>query len=133
MAVTVETATSTMCWPTSAANSTAWLRQNSISFMPAPAAPRSPGGAARATRARVRRPRNHARDVESGEHAVSEHADPRCQRERFPHIMRDDHDGFSHALLDVAKLAMHFGAGDRIERAERLVHQEDWRVRSQRA
>ena len=47
--------------------------------------------------------------------------------------MRDEDDRLPHLLLNAAELAVHFRARDRIERAERLVHQQDRRVARQRA
>src|SRR5262249_8011576 len=39
----------------------------------------------------------------------------------------------SHVLLNTPEFAMNLGAGDGIERAKRLVHQQNWRVGRQRS
>ena len=65
--------------------------------------------------------------------ALVEHADPVAERERFAHVVRDDDHGLAQAILDAAKLGVQLGAGHRIERAERLVHQQHRRIDRQRA
>jgi hypothetical protein len=60
-------------------------------------------------------------------------ADAVAQRERFPHVVRDDDHALAHVRLDAVELGVQLGAGERIERAERLVHQQHRRIHSQRA
>ena len=62
-----------------------------------------------------------------------EHADAIGERERFAHVVRDDDHGLAQARLDAAELGVQLGAGQRIERAERLVHQQHRRIDRQRA
>ena len=47
--------------------------------------------------------------------------------------MRDDDDGLAQVLLDAVKLGVQLGARQRIESAERLVHQQHRRIDGQRA
>ena len=47
--------------------------------------------------------------------------------------MRDKRDGLAQSRREGAKFALQFGARDRIERAERLVHQQDGRIGGERA
>ena len=75
----------------------------------------------------------HRRFVIRDEHPVLEHADPIRQREGLTHVVRDEHDGLADPLLNPPKLPMQLGAGDRIERSERFVHQHDRRIGGERA
>src|SRR6185295_16684560 len=54
------------------------------------------------------------------------------ERERFAHVVRDDDHRLAQSILDAVKLTVQLGAGQRIERAERLVHQQDRRVDAKR-
>ena len=56
-----------------------------------------------------------------------------AHRERLPHVVGHDQDGLAHLFLDPPELLVHLAPGHRIERAERLVHQQDRRIRGQRA
>ena len=47
--------------------------------------------------------------------------------------MGDEDDGFGEAPGKGAEFALKFGAGDGVECAERLVHQENWRIGGQGA
>ncbi len=76
---------------------------------------------------------HRVRRVARDEPARVEHADARGQRERFAHVVRDDDDGLLHALLDPPELGVQLDARDRIERAERLVHQQHRRIDGERA
>lgn len=57
--------------------------------------------------------------------------DARCEPAGFAQIVSDEDDCLTETPRYVGKLALHFGACDRIESAEGLVHQEDRRVGSQ--
>src|SRR5438045_8632103 len=46
--------------------------------------------------------------------------------------MRHQHNCFSELLLQVQKLVLQLGACDLVEGGERLVHQKNWRIGSQR-
>src|SRR6516162_2865848 len=46
--------------------------------------------------------------------------------------MADEHNRLLQSPLQLLKLDLDIGPGDRIERAERLVHQEDWGLGRQR-
>ena len=52
---------------------------------------------------------------------------------RLAQIVRDEQDGLAQRRLDAAELAVQVEARQRIERAERFVHQEDRRIEHQRA
>src|SRR5207248_354049 len=73
---------------------------------------------------------NGGRRVERDQPAVLEHADAIAERERFAHVVRHDDDRFPHARLDAPELAMQLGARERVERAERFVHQQNRRIGS---
>ena len=47
--------------------------------------------------------------------------------------MRHEHDGLLQLRPDAEQLVLHRPAGERVESAERLVHQQHWRVERQRA
>ncbi len=82
---------------------------------------------------RIGRLRNDGRFADDREHTIGQHADLGSQRERFGHVVRDEHDGLAHPLLNAPELAMNLGARDRIERAERLVHEQNRRIGGERA
>jgi len=54
--------------------------------------------------------------------------DARGQQQGFAQIVRDEHDRFAEAPRQSAKFALKFGPSNRIERAKRLVHQQDGRI-----
>ena len=66
------------------------------------------------------RPRRHHR------HAVGE-------IDRLLHVVGDEDHGLGRALPDAEELRLHQAARLRIERAERLVHQQDFRIEGERA
>ena len=66
------------------------------------------------------RPRRHHR------HAVGE-------IDRLLHVVGDEDHGLRRALPDAQQLALHQPAGLRVERAERLVHQQDLGIEGERA
>ena len=45
--------------------------------------------------------------------------------------MRDECNGLPQARRQRSEFSLQLGAGDRIERAKRLIHQEDWRIARQ--
>ncbi len=49
------------------------------------------------------------------------------------HVVRDEHHGGAELGLDAAELGLQPAAADRVDRTERLVHQQDRRVRRERA
>jgi len=65
---------------------------------------------------------------ESNEAAGFEKGDARGEEKRFANIVRDEDNGFAEAACQRAEFALKLGAGDGIERAEWLVHEEDGRV-----
>ena len=71
-----------------------------LTARPPAAAPRvaSRSGSSSARTRGSLRSRDRRRRVERGEHAVGEHADPRGQRERLRHVVRDDDDRLAHLL-----------------------------------
>ncbi len=61
-----------------------------------------------------------------------EQGNARAQEQRFSHIVRDEHDGFPEPRRQSLKFLLQVRARDRIERAKRLVHQQDRRIRRER-
>jgi len=57
-----------------------------------------------------------------------EQDDARGEKQCFAEIMGDEHDGFAETAGEGAEFTLEFGAGDRIERAEGLVHEQDGRI-----
>src|SRR5215467_9178555 len=55
------------------------------------------------------------------------------QQERFANIVGDENNGFRHVDGQAEKLALEFGASNRIECTEGFVHKEDSRVSCQGA
>ena len=64
---------------------------------------------------------------------VAHHRDAVAEAERLVHVMRHEHDRGAEAALDVEQVLLRLGADDRIERTERLVHQQHRRFGGQRA
>ena len=60
-------------------------------------------------------------------------SDARAHRQRLANIVGDENNGLPKALLQGSELLLNFCPGQRIERAERFVHQEDGRVGRQRS
>ena len=56
------------------------------------------------------------------------HRDALGEKDRLLHVMGDEDHGLARALPDAQQFVLHEAAGLRVERAERLVHQEDARV-----
>ena len=67
------------------------------------------------------------------ERAVAQDGDAVAQPERLVEVVGDEHDGLVQLLLQPQQDLLHVGADQRIERGERLVHQQDFRVGGQRA
>jgi hypothetical protein len=57
-----------------------------------------------------------------------EERDARTEKKRFANVVGDENDGFIEAASQGAEFALKFGAGDGIERAEGLVHEENGRI-----
>src|SRR6266404_152913 len=64
----------------------------------------------------------------SDDAAFFEKDDARGEKQRFAKIVSDEDDGFAEAAGEGAEFALKLGAGDGIEGAEGLVHEEDGRV-----
>ena len=64
----------------------------------------------------------------SDEAAGFEQSDARGQEQGFADIVCDEDNGFAETAGESAEFALKLCAGDGIERAERLVHEEDGRV-----
>ena len=62
-----------------------------------------------------------------------EDADAIGQCNRFGHVVRDQEHRLAQPRLDAAELVLQLAARDRVERAERLVHQQDRRIRGEGA
>ena len=126
------------------ANSAACVRQKCSSVMErspiaGAAAPRRERGAGleerleERTHTRVRRPRNRGRRVEGGEHAVGEHADPvaSANASAMSCVTRTTVFRTCSWMRRNSRCISARVTG--IERAERLVHQQDRRIGRQRA
>ena len=72
------------------------------------------------------------RGIHPDQAPLIEQGDPRAQEQGFPHVMRDEDNRFSQTQRQRPKLSLQVGARNRIERAKRLVHEQDWRVRGKR-
>jgi len=59
------------------------------------------------------------------EFAFAEQRDVIAEVERFVEVVGDEEDGFAKTRKQGAEHVLHFGAGERVERAEGLVHEED--------
>ena len=129
-ATSVEPATSSTCCATSAASSSRCAIQKAISAIHGQSVCSATGRNAH------RRARTHAADrrdraivravrLAGDQRALVEDADASAKREGLAHIVRHDDDGLAQRGLDAAELAVQLGARQRIERAERLVHQQD--------
>ena len=62
-----------------------------------------------------------------------EENDARGEQQSFAKVMGDEDDGLAEPTNEFAELALEFGAGDRIERAEWLVHQQNGWIGSEGA
>jgi hypothetical protein len=60
-----------------------------------------------------------------------EESDARTEKKGFANVMGDEDDGFIEAASQGAEFALKFGAGDGIECAEGLVHEENRRIGGQ--
>ncbi len=65
--------------------------------------------------------------------AAAHHHDAVREQHGFHHVVSDHHGGEPHRVVKVAHLRAERIARDRIERAERLVHQQDRGLRGERA
>ena len=125
----VDTSTSTTCSPSRAANSARCdgdereqrAHPNRVST----------SSATRADRRSMRAA--HCRRVARDDLPVVEHRHAIGERERLGHVVRDQDDRRDAASPAAAELAMQLGSRDRIERAERLVHQQHRRIGRERA
>ena len=69
-------------------------------------------------------------DVNTPSDASALHeSDAIAQQESLGYVMGDKHNGRAKAFLEQLELPLQFGAGQGIERSERLIHEQDWRVR----
>src|SRR5579872_2378118 len=74
----------------------------------------------------VARPRqSHLADVLDGAGRAREDRDPVAERDRLDDVVRHEHDRSPGALPEPEQLVLQDQAGLRIERSERLVHQDD--------
>lgn len=64
--------------------------------------------------------------------AVLHQDDAAAERHRLVEVVGDEHDGLAELGLQLAQLRLHVAADQRIEGAERLVHQQDLGIRRQR-
>ena len=64
---------------------------------------------------------------------VAQDGDPVAQTQRLVQIVGDENDGFANFLLQIQQHALHVAADQRIQRRERLVHQQDGGIVGQRA
>ena len=73
------------------------------------------------------------RSIEANQRSSFDDANARAQQQRLAHMVRDQYDGLADQLLESLEFALKFAAGERIKRAERLVHQQNGRIGGQRA
>ena len=64
--------------------------------------------------------------------ALGEHRDPVAQQHRLVDVVRHEDDGLPELLLQPAELLLEPAADDRVDRTERLVHQQHRRIRGER-
>ena len=65
----------------------------------------------------------------AGNDAASfEQDDARSEKQRFAEVVGDEDDGLAQAAGEIAEFTLELGAGDRVERAEGLVHQQNGRI-----
>ena len=64
----------------------------------------------------------------SDDSAIFEKNDARGEKERFAKVVGDKDDGFAETAGEGAEFALKLGAGDGVESAERLVHEENGRI-----
>ena len=62
-----------------------------------------------------------------------EDADAVAKRERFVHVVRDEDHGLAQMSANALELRAQLLPGNAVERAKRLVHQQDWRIDGKRA
>src|SRR5574337_1815571 len=130
MAATVATSVSRRCWEIAPSMSARWAIQKLISVT----------GGGRHWRHCVKEQPNPriagASDDLRGikRHEASLIQDPQLGSERkgFTHVVRHHDDGLVELFLNAVELVMQFGARERIERPERLIHQDHWRVSGKR-
>ena len=65
--------------------------------------------------------------------AALHHADTIAQRQRLRHVVRHEDHALGDTRLDADELLLQLAARDRIERAERLIHEQHRRIGGQRA
>ncbi len=68
------------------------------------------------------------RRVNAHQSARFDKCDACAQKQRFARIVRDENNGFLETLLQIGKFLLQLAARERVERAERLVHQENRRI-----
>ena len=64
--------------------------------------------------------------------ALAQDRDPVAHLDRLVDVVRDEHDRLAHLLLEAQELVLQARAVDRVDRAERLVHQHQRRVGGER-
>ena len=74
----------------------------------------------------------HRELVDDPARAAAEHDHPVAEPDRLAHVVRDEQHGEPALGADPVQLVVQQVAGHRVERAERLVHQQDLRVLGQR-
>src|SRR5438067_9397577 len=79
------------------------------------------------------RPRNRHMQIRQNASGPRRHDDDSiAEKDRLRNAVRDEHDGLAVRLPDALQLDVHALAGERIERPEWLVHQQDLRIARQR-
>ena len=80
-----------------------------------------------------RRGRGRSMPRSSATTPIAEHDDAIGERHRLGHVVGDEHGGEAMLAPDAREQLVHLGAGQRIERAERLVEEQHARAADQRA
>ena len=73
------------------------------------------------------------RRTEPNESTPGKQSDSRSDQHRLTHIVRHEHGRLMQAIPKIDKHPFEFGARDRIESAERLMKEQQLRIRSERA
>src|SRR5215469_2173809 len=74
----------------------------------------------------------HTELVDDPSRAAAQHDHPVAQPDRLPHVVRDEQHGEATLGTDLVELVVQQVPGHRVERPERLVHQQDLRVLGER-
>src|SRR5580704_7147305 len=72
------------------------------------------------------------RRINTPEFTGLDQSDPGAEQQGLADVVRHDYDGFLEPLFEVVKFPANLSAGERVERAEGLIHQQNLRVGGKR-